>query len=213
MSERHHQIPDFKNNSGVWAKSRRSGAKAQHPTKSGSVWTRMRDRCFVGGYQQRKHARYAGCYMSDDFWDFQKFVRWFQQQKGYEQGGYHLDKDLLVRGNKCYSSETCCYIPAMLNMFLVNQHSSKSNHMIGAHYHTRLSKWGSSLSVNGEIKFLGYFESELDAHREYVVEKELEAKRWANRLINGEFPVEDKVIEALLNWKVLNTYEENALCV
>lgn len=34
--------------------------------------------------------------------------------------GWHLDKDILLKGNKVYSPETCAFVPAKINSLLIS---------------------------------------------------------------------------------------------
>ena len=49
------------------------------------------------------------------------FEKWFDKN---HIEGYHLDKDLLIQGNRVYSSETCCFIPAYINALIVEKSKS-----------------------------------------------------------------------------------------
>lgn len=68
----------------------------------------------------------------DDRWKyFSAFKYWSDQQPTWD--GCHLDKDILLPGNKIYSPETCCYVPQWLNN-LATTSSSKSGLPLGVSY-------------------------------------------------------------------------------
>lgn len=76
-------------------------------------WTAMLERCYCPKYQLKKPT-YIGCTVSDSWLNFQNFAKWFYRQP--RKTGWHLDKDILVKGNKVYSEEFCCIVPKEINM-------------------------------------------------------------------------------------------------
>lgn len=98
------------------------------------AWSGMFWRC----YDERKlikNPTYAGCYVQENWYNFQDFCSWFACQK-QAYAGWCLDKDLLVRDNKCYSADTCCLLPAGINTLLA--YKRKENGCPpGVHYGTK----------------------------------------------------------------------------
>ena len=113
--------PDFKLN-GSWAKY----TPGTHiMTQAYMTYNHMVQRTKPGGKVQAKYPTYIGT--GNGFGDFQAFADWATQQVGYGVPGYQLDKDLLVKGNKVYSPETCCFLPAEINMALIRDRSHKKS--------------------------------------------------------------------------------------
>ena len=78
-------------------------------------WNSMLKRC----YKSTKHMpTYADKSVHDCWRNFQVFAEWAVQQKGFGLAGWHLDKDLLVKGNTQYSPDTCVYLPHEINAFI-----------------------------------------------------------------------------------------------
>lgn len=101
---------------------------------------------------------------------FTDFKGWMESQV-WE--GLHLDKDILIMGNKEYSSKTCCFIPHWLNkIFTIKNHSKKSELPIGVDFIKRSGKFRARVS-NGEGRSigLGYHKSASDAHRAWQLGK------------------------------------------
>ena len=76
------------------------------PTKSYDTWIGMLRRC----YSEKSFIRrptYKDVTVCEEWHNFQTFVKWYEEN--YIEG-FHLDKDLLSKGNKIYSPETCCFI-------------------------------------------------------------------------------------------------------
>ena len=61
-----------------------------------------------------------GCSTIDDWHNQSKFSEWYLLHE-YRFDGWEIDKDILLKGNKIYSPENCCFVPAEINcMFVKN---------------------------------------------------------------------------------------------
>lgn len=159
-------------------------------------WRDMIHRC----YNPRlidKYPTYSECEVCDEWHDFQNFAKW-SDDSNFSGLGYHVDKDLLVQGNKVYSPENCCLLPPELN-FLIRIHSPNPTCLVGTTFHKRCGKWQSMISKNGKRVYLGMFNNEMDAHLCYVEEKERfvreEAQLWRER-------IDPRAYDALMRWRV-----------
>ena len=133
------------------------------------AWTSMLQRCYSTKLQE-KYPTYKGCSVSEEWLRFSNFKRWMEKQ---DWGGKQLDKDLLFRGNKVYSEETCVFVTRMVNMFTVDRGASRGEWMIGVNWDKWANKFRAScrnpLTKKGE--HLGLFESELEAHQAWLKRK------------------------------------------
>lgn len=75
------------------------------------TWKGMLERCYSSKYQ-KKFTTYVGCYVCDEWKYLSNFKTWFDAN--YVEG-FELDKDILVKGNKVYSADTCRFIPKYIN--------------------------------------------------------------------------------------------------
>ena len=78
-------------------------------------WAHMFARC----YSKPTHAiqpTYVGCTVDERWHSFMSFREWVLAQPQWE--GLHLDKDLLVPGNKVYGPDTCLFVSLDVNQFL-----------------------------------------------------------------------------------------------
>jgi len=85
------------------------------------VWRNMFVRCYDKKYQN-KNKTYKNCTVCDEWHNFQMFAKWYDDNY-YKISGelIDLDKDILSKGNKIYSPETCCFVPHIINtLFVVN---------------------------------------------------------------------------------------------
>lgn len=86
--------------------------------------------------------------------------------------GWHLDKDILVKGNKVYSPETCRFVPPELNSLLVNSRATRGEFPVGVYYDVSRSKFQSYIRMHGKRKHLGRFVTPEEAFQAYKQAKE-----------------------------------------
>ncbi len=163
-----------------------------------NAWLRMLERC----YSKKLHERfpsYIGCEVSDYFKNFSNFYEWCQNQIGFNCDDYELDKDLLIKGNKLYSEDTCVFIPKFLNSLLLTNKRVRGEHLLGVHYDKHNGAYKASISFKGVYKALGYYDNEYDAHMAYKVAKENYIKSVAKEYKDK---VDIRVYNALMSYEV-----------
>lgn len=126
------------------------------------AWKNMLERC----YSPKKHAKfptYIGCSTCDEWLIFSKFKAWMERQ---DWQGKHLDKDLLVKGNKVYSPSTCLFIDPIINTFINDGLKSKRTRLMGACFHKQAGKYQAECRnpFKGKAEYIGLFDSESAAH-------------------------------------------------
>ena len=106
-------------------------------TKEYDLWYSMLRRCY-SDKSKKKYPTYEGCEVSDNFKSYEYFYDWCHKQIGFGNEGdenpFHLDKDLLSKGNKVYSESTCVFIPKDINLLLTKSTASRGEHLIGVHW-------------------------------------------------------------------------------
>ncbi len=93
-----------------------TGTKTKH-TEEYQNWTCMIRRCYDESLKDRYSAYYGDCIVCEEWHCFQTFAKWWNDniyRVGTER--MHLDKDILVRGNRIYSPKTCLIVPQRINM-------------------------------------------------------------------------------------------------
>jgi len=85
-------------------------------TKAYSVWSGIMQRCYDISCKAYSSG-YSDCSVDSRWHNFQNFAAWHHDNYIY---GYHLDKDLLVIGNRIYSEDTCIFVPQWVNNLFAN---------------------------------------------------------------------------------------------
>jgi len=160
-------------------------------------WRKMIVRCYSEG-ELKKHITYINCYVCEEWKTYSNFKKWFDENY---VSGYELDKDLLIKNNKIYSPQTCCFIPHRINSILTKSNSTRGKNPIGVYFNK--SKGGYTASVcENKYRFNSpVFKTKDDAFNAYKKEKERYIKEVANEYYNKRLITED-VFNALNNYKV-----------
>ena len=172
-------------------------------TKCYDTWNNMLERCYEPKFQERQPT-YKECEVCEEWHNFQIFAEWFEDNY-YEIPGevMCLDKDILIKGNKIYSPETCVFVPEKINLLFIKSDNSRGNDPIGSHqlpsgnYRVRCS--------NGYGKYinLGTYSTPQEAFRVYKQYKEKVIKEVIDSY-EGKIPEPhySRLREAMYNYKV-----------
>ena len=166
-------------------------------------WNRMLERCYSAKYQ-KKYPTYKGCYVSEGWLYYHNFKNWYNENY-YEIDGKtsHLDKDILIKGNKVYSPDTCVFVPNFINSLFIKNQKSRGDFPVGVCYHKRDKKYQANLSVfkDGKSvrKYLGSFDTANEAFEVYKQAKEDYIKEVADEY-KDKIPVE--LYKSMYNYKV-----------
>ena len=168
-------------------------------TKEYTLWKNMLERCYSDGFKKQRPT-YEGCKVSENFKHHEYFYEWCNKQIGFNNKDWHLDKDLLVKGNEVYSESTCVFIPQEVNSLLVKREALRGDHLIGVYWHNASKAFVAQVGKSkGKQEWLGVFKTELEAFKAYKQAKESFIKEQANKW-KGE--IDDRAYEALMNYTV-----------
>ena len=95
------------------------------------IWRHMLQRCYDPKFHERNPS-YKGCTVEDYLLNFQHIAEWIENNY-YEVPGekMYLDKDILCKGNKIYSRETCIFVPQRINNLFTKSDKSRGKDPIG----------------------------------------------------------------------------------
>lgn len=162
--------------------------------QSYKIWRGIIERCYSPAFQQR-HPAYLGCSICEEWLKFDVFKKWFDEN--YIEG-YCIDKDLLGKGQKLYSPQTCCFIPQIINVALICKNRKAATYPTGVrkvrgHYQAR---FGANLN-------LGMFPTIQEAFLAYKNAKEKYVKELAEKYFK-EGKINERVYNALMKYEVVD---------
>ena len=127
-----------------------------------TCWQNMIQRAY---YQRHKDKRptYQDVAVCEEWHSFMNFRSWMEQQ---DWQGKQLDKDILVRGNKVYSPETCVFVSSLVNSFMLDCGATKGQYPTGVYFNKASSKLMAYCCnpFNGTREYLGLFLCPQEAH-------------------------------------------------
>jgi hypothetical protein len=171
------------------------------PTIQYITWNAMLMRCYSKKFHE-KQPTYKDCTIAEEWLNFQTFAKWYDENY-YEVDGHrmHLDKDILVKGNKVYSPETCVFVPQFINTLFLKRQYHRGNLPIGVKVCTRNPKKFESQARNntGKRNYLGVYDTPEEAFNAYKSYKEELIRQIAEEYKDC---TPHTLYNALLNYKV-----------
>ena len=162
------------------------------------LWHGMLQRCFDEKYKQ-KYPTYQGVTCSKEWLLMTSFIEDVSKMKGFGLEGWHLDKDILSKGNKLYSKGACCFVPLEVNLLLTKRDKARGEWPVGVCFYKRDGKFMAQININGKLKYLGLFTTPDEAFQAYKLAKEANikvvAEKWKHQL-------DERVFQALLDYEV-----------
>ena len=133
------------------------------------AWKNMLTRAY---YYKCKNMQptYDDVTVCEEWHSFMCFRSWMETQ---DWKGNHLDKDILVLGNKVYSPDTCVFVSRTINNFTTDRINHRGEWPLGVHLHKKTGKFRGKCSnpFTGELEHLGLFKSPDQAHQAWKKRK------------------------------------------
>jgi hypothetical protein len=176
------------NNIGYFGIGKYSGRSKHYTT-----WKNILTRCYDENFQL-KQPTYIGCTVDKRWHNFQIFAEWYE--KNYIDD-WQIDKDILIKGNKIYGPDTCCFVPEEINKLFSKSEASRGKFPIGVYnrnntYYTQIQKFN-------KLIYLGTYNSIDKTFEIYKIEKEKYIKEvaeiWKNK-------IPDIIYQTLINYKI-----------
>lgn len=164
--------------------------------RSYNIWIHLMKRCCG----ERRPKAYKDCKICDEWKLYSNFKKFYD--KYCKNDSFHLDKDILVQGNKLYSPDTCVFVPREIN---------ETMHSIWVE--DRSLPAGVSMTECGKFRarcrkgewldqeHIGCYDTAEEAFEEYRKAKKDRIKEMADRHFrNGD--IDKKVYDALISYKI-----------
>lgn len=164
------------------------------------TWRSMLQRCYSKNLH-KKHPTYIGCTVCEEWHNFQVFKDWYDENYyEVENEQMHLDKDIINKGNKKYSPETCVFVPKDINALFTKSNAARGDFPIGVTFHKQTGKFESQCcGGNKKLKHLGLYTTKEDAFYKYKQFKEKTILKIANEYKDK---IPEKLYIALCNYRV-----------
>lgn len=170
------------------------------------LWVNILNRCYKR--YKRSRVQYEGCIVSENFKYFPYFRNWCANQKGYGSvddfgHAFAIDKDILVKGNRIYSEDTCCFVPREINNLLNGRKNRNQKLPTGVHLRESSGKYIAAICKDRVVTHIGVYTTSSEAFEAYKVVKETYIKEVADK---WKAQIDPRVYEVLMDWNV--TYDE-----
>ena len=163
-------------------------------------WIGILRRCYDKKYQERQPT-YRNCTVCKEWHNFQTFAQWYDDNY-YEikNQRMELDKDILIKGNKKYSPETCCFVPNRINVLFTKHNGKRGTYPIGVSFNKDAKKFKSFCNnEDGSQELLGYYSTPELAFNTYKIYKETLIKNIADKYKDS---IPQKLYDAMYAYEV-----------
>ena len=128
---------------------------------------------------------------------FQTFAEWRDVQIGFNNEGWHLDKDILVKGNKIYGPDFCAFVPAEVNSLRNTRSRARSDSGTVGVLRTKYGRFTASCKMGGShAVYLGTYSTIEEA---FLVYKETKEQYIKQRAFYWKDQIDERVYHALMN--------------
>lgn len=138
-------------------------------------------RCFNSNYKNIEKT-YQDVTMCEEWKNFQNFAKWVEDNY-YECNGEKMciDKDILIKGNKVYSPNTCIFVPKSINSLFISGKTIRGDLPIGVSIEKSTGKFKASCgNGHNESIYLGCYNTPQEAFNVYKNFKEMVIKQVAD---------------------------------
>ena len=167
------------------------------------IWHSMLQRCYYPKYHET-HPTYKGCEVEDYLLNFQNMGEWIESNY-YEISGETmcLDKDILYKGNKVYSRETCIFVPKRINSLFTKRDNARGDSPIGVYPVPSGNYQVHCNNGYGKLDYLGTYLTKKEAFQVYKQYKEKVIKETIDSY-KGKIPEPfySRLREAMYNYEV-----------
>lgn len=163
-----------------------------------SRWQSILKRCYTNN--EIENPTYKGCTVCEEWLNFQNFAEWYEDNYyEIENEKMQIDKDILHKGNKIYSPETCVFVPARINYLFTKNNKNRGNLPIGVYYDDKINKYIASYNKLNKHVHIGCYDDSIEAFESYKKIKEKYIKEIAEEYKDK---IPQKLYDALYKYQV-----------
>ena len=181
------------------------GVKPYEDSLAYKSWSGMLERCYNTKFKEKRKT-YYNCYCDKEWHNFQNFVQWFNSNIWNTEICKNLDKDILIKGNKYYSPNTCILVDDRLNSLFIKCDSARGKYPIGVSYHGRDGRYSAQCCFidnnKRKTKWLGYYNKPKEAFNAYKQFKESYIKQVADEYKSKYPNFPQKLYDAMYSYEV-----------
>jgi len=172
-------------------------------------WKNMLRRCYCTG-ESRYLPTYIEAKVCDTWLSLSNFKTWMETQNWQ---GLQLDKDILIRGNKTYSPDTCAFVPSYINKLLLVRENDRGPYPLGVSKESvpkdMMKPLNKPFTSHLRSLKLGRFATPEEAHRAWQLAKadsiEISVSQWREES-SYRLDVAGSLLERVIQ---LRTHAEN----
>lgn len=172
------------------------------------TWTDMLRRCFSENFK-RKNPTYRDVICCKEWLLYENFYEWLHSQENFDKwlkgDKWTIDKDVLIKGNKIYSPQTCFLVSNNVNCLIVKCNAVRGGLPIGVTYNNinkkyiaRVSKYRDGKEVR---EYIGCYNTPEEAFQAYKKAKESYIKQVAQEEYN-KGNITKRCYEAMMKYEV-----------
>lgn len=172
--------------------------------KEYTLWCKMLSRCY-DDKEKQKRPTYNGVTCCEEWLLYENFYEWLHSQENFDKwkngNRWCLDKDILVKGNKIYSPETCCLVSNNVNVLFTKSDKNRGRFPIGVCKHENKFAVYCNNPFTKEQDYLGSYHTKNEAFIVYKNHKENKIKQVAEEEYNLGNIIK-KCYEAMMKYEV-----------
>lgn len=181
-----------------------TGNRYQTNNKEYETWSGILERSF-DKKSKNKNPTYKDVTCCDEWLLYDNFYEWLHKQKNFDKwiDGYRwaIDKDILVKGNKIYSPETCCLVPMNVNELFVKNDAVRGDLPVGVTKYFNKFKVQCVNPFTNKIEYFGLHNTIKSAFFAYKNAKENFIKQVA-KTEYSKGNITEKCCDAMMNYEV-----------
>lgn len=173
-------------------------------TKEYMAWNNMLKRCYNKDFKN-KCDTYENATCCDEWLLFENFYEWLHSQPNFDSwyngDKWAVDKDILFKGNKTYSPETCCLVPPNVNSLFLKCDKTRGTEPIGVNRKDNGFQARCQNPLLNNYEYIGFYGTETKAFYAYKRYKEDLIKQIA-KIEYGNGNITKQCYNAMMSYEV-----------